>query len=221
MPVPTHFRFTFRGDFVGTPEHWSFGLAYEREVGAGGDAGIDAVDKAAVTAATDFWFGGNGSRIPNNAKMTDWRLYVIGADGKAEGDIHVEDVSAISVTGASAPVYPPQVALAITKVGDNRGPAKLGRFYLPTTAPFGADMRLSVGEATSIGNEVQAWMKGISDAIDLPGTVASSSALNISSVGAGVKQMVDHCEVGRVLDTLRSRRRSLLEERVELGQIDW
>jgi hypothetical protein len=34
-------------------------------------------------------------------------------------------------------------------------------------------------------------------------------------------QGVDHIEVGRVYDTIRSRRRSLLEERFVGAQIDW
>lgn len=221
MPVPTHFRFTFRGDFVGTPEHWSFGLHYRRNIDLGPDAGLADIDKAAVTSAVDFFFSLNGVKIPSNAKMTDWRVYQIGTDGKAEGDIHVEDVSALTVTGAATPIYPPQVALAITKVADDRGPGRLGRFYLPTAAPIATDLRLSVSEATAIGNEVQAFLKSISDAIDIPGTLVSSPCVNISAVGAGVLQDVDHVEVGRVLDTLRSRRRSMLEERVELGQIDW
>jgi hypothetical protein len=221
MPVPTHFLFTFRGDFTSTPEHWSFGIRYRRDQPAGADAGIGDVDKDAVSTACDTFFGSSFGRIPNNVKMTDWRLYVIGTDGKAQGDIHVQDVSADSIQGADAPKYPPQVALAITKVSDDRGLARLGRFYLPTNAPLASDQRLSVSEATATHDAVVAFLKGISDAIDLPGFVNSSAAVNISSRGAGVLQEVDHLEVGRVLDTLRSRRRSMLEERVVGGQIDW
>jgi hypothetical protein len=97
----------------------------------------------------------------------------------------------------------------------------LGRFYLPTNLALETDRRLSVTTAENAAVVIGTFLKGISGAIDLPGTVLSSSAVNVSSVGAGLLQRVDHIEVGRVLDTLRSRRRSMLEERVVGGQIDW
>jgi len=220
MPVPTHFKFTFRGDFTGTPEHWSFGLHYRKDVLAA-DATVGDVDQGAVTSACDTFFGSSFGRIPNICKMTDWRLYDIGTDGRAQGDIVVVDVSADSIQGADNPKYPPQVALAITKVGDDRGLARLGRFYLPTNAPLASDQRLSESEASATADAVTQFVKDISGAIDLPGTLESSPLLNVSNRGAGAKQEVDHLEVGRVLDTLRRRRRSLLEERHIHGQIDW
>ena len=54
-------------------------------------------------------------------------------------------------------------------------------------------------------------------------TIQSSTGLNVSTRGGpdGTKQVIDHVEVGRVLDTLRTRRRALLEDRQIDAHIDW
>lgn len=221
MPTPVHMRFTFRGDFVSTPEHWSFGLQFSRDNPGEPDSTVSDIDVDAVTTACDTFFGASFSRIPNNAKMTDWRAYSIGPAGTAEGDILVTDVSALDIKGLDAPKYPPQVALVVTKVANDRGLAQFGRFYLPTNAPLATDQRVSVSEATATADAATQFMKDVSDAIDVGGFAVSSEGLNISNRGGGVRQTVDHLELGRVLDTLRSRRRSMLEERHVHGHIDW
>jgi hypothetical protein len=67
-------------------------------------------------------------------------------------------------------------------------------------------------------------MKAVSDGIDLEVT-QSAVGLNISATSvsnpAGVRQEIDHLEVGRVYDTLRNRRKSMLEDRIVHGPIDW
>ena len=223
MPVPTHFKIVFRGIFENTEETWSFGTHFSRTVEAGPDAGVGAINTGAVTTALDTFFGTAGAFIPSWVRASDWRAYEIGTDGLMENEPLMVDVMPDDIQGvASGSRNPPQIALAVTTVGDNRGPGRFGRFYLPTAAIVElADFRVSIVNATSVATAATAFLKGISDAIDLPGTIGSSSALNISKSGAGFKQQVDHVEVGRVLDTLRSRRRALLEERVVGGQIDW
>lgn len=225
MPVPTHFKFTFRGVFLNTPETWSFGVKFERTVGAGGDATVEDVNEGTVTDAISGLINGfNGPTMMNNVRVQDWRCYVIGTDGRAEGDIKVVDVYDANIHGLGSTRQPSQLAVAVTTVGDDRGPGRLGRFYLPgLVLEMGADLRMGVPDAAMIATNVTAFLKKISDAIDLPGVTFSSGAVNISTRGstAGTKQQVDHVEVGRVVDTLRSRRRALEEERVVGGQIDW
>jgi hypothetical protein len=157
--------------------------------------------------------------------LDDIRLYQIGTDGRAEVDpvIHVIDPPG-SIAGAGGMNYPPQIAVAVTKVSDARGPAKLGRFYLPCLSmPISAGGKMSEADATELLGECVTWLKAISDNIDLPGTLLSSSLCNVSTRGGstGTLQEVDHLRVGRVFDTLRSRRNAMDEEYVEGSQIDW
>lgn len=224
MPVPTHFKFTFRGVFTGTPEIWSFGVKFERTVGGGGDAGVEDVDDATVTTAITDFLASTSAPICTIVKCTDWRCYVIGTDGRMEGNPKIVDVSEGAINGTAALKYPPQIALVATTVALNRGPARFGRFYIPGPAgSMASDMRLSEATATVYAQSVSAFLKKISDAVDLPGTILSASGLNVSPGGgsSGTAQRIDHVEVGRALDTLRSRRTALLEERFADATIDW
>lgn len=221
MATPKHLRIVFRGIFESTPEEWSFSTKWRRVTTAAPDAGTGDVDKAAVKTALDTYLG--AGHFQSNVIATDFRIYPIGSNGLVEGNPHIEEIAlGDNVKGSTTVRYPPQIALVVTTVADNRGPAKLGRFFLPGPGVgLGADVRVSQAEVNSILTETVAFLKGVSDAIDLPGTVESAAMQNISSVGAGVAQDVDHIRLGRVLDTVRSRRRSMLEEYTEGGQIDW
>lgn len=223
MAVPTHFRFSIRGEFTGTPEGWNYGFKFGRDVSASEDAGLGDIDEAAVSTALATFH--SNSIFTMVSHLTEWRAYVIGTDGKMEGNGPLLHEYATEVAGGSSGSFmPPQVSLAVTTVADDRGPGKLGRFYLPgVRLQVAPDMRISEAEADDVNELVVAMLKGISDAIDIPGTIESSTAVNISTRPSpdGTRQDVDHLEVGRVYDTIRSRRRSLLEERFVGGQIDW
>lgn len=223
MPVPTHFRFTFRGIFSNSPEAWSFGCHFQRDAAGSPDAELSDINEGGITDALTTFMG--SGVMDAGCEAVDWRAYVIGTNGRMQGNgplLHEFDSGDLHGTGAVT--YPPQVALCATLVAENRGPGKLGRFYIPGP-PFGLDAgrRLSLTNATIAAQAVSAFLKDISDAIDMPGALDSSSALNISSRGggAGTQQTVQHVEVGRVLDTMRSRRSQLLEERVVDTNIDW
>jgi hypothetical protein len=225
MAVPTHFKFSFRGRFNNTPEIWSFGCHFDRIVVAGPDADLSNIDEGAVTAAlTTLIEGPSDAAISTNVKVVDWRAYVIGTDGLMEGNPLFVDLSTEDIGGAAGNRYPPQIAAVVTLVADNRGPARFGRMYLPGPAEAIAnDMRLSETSAAGYAESVTDFLKAVSSAIDLPGTIESAGACNISKRGGseGTIQSIDHVEVGRVLDTLRTRRNNLLEERHVHGQIDW
>lgn len=221
MAYVPHFRFTVRGDFTGTPEHFSFGFHMQSQVESFPDADLVDIDESAVTAAvTAFWQSGSPA-IGTNAKLTDWRAYKIGTDGRMVGNPLLHDMSAANVAGGQTVRYPPQIALVMTTVGANRGPGRFGRFYLPTAVQLDADMRISVSSATAAADSATAFLKAVSDAIDLPDTTLSAAGLNVSGIGAGTNQQIDHLECGRALDTLRNRRKSLLEDRHVHGHIDW
>lgn len=225
MSVPSHLKFTFRGKFLGTPEIWSFGVKFRRTQDAGPDAGIDEIDQSAVTSAFSTLLAhGSGATFQQYVKATDWRAYVINEDNRMEGNPLVVDVEASNFIGAGGTIYPPQIALVVTTVADNRGPARFGRFYLPGPGyGISTGYALTDGAAGSYAEAATTFLKSISDAIDIPGSLSSSAAVNISENPGpdGTLQEVDHVEVGLVLDTLRSRRNAMLETRHVHGQIDW
>ena len=221
MAVPSHIKIVFRGVFSGTPETWSFGQHYRSDVTGSPDAEASDVHLDQCATAFDTWLHVAQAQFPSSAKLTDIRAYKIGTDGRMEGDPNILDVTTLNIGGASSVIYPPQICLVMTHVAEHRGPARFGRNFIPTSAAVGADFRVAAATCDNIMAQWVGFLKDVSDCVDLEGG-ESSDMLNISASGVGgAKQVVDHVEVGRALDTLRSRRRSLLEERRIGGHIDW
>lgn len=185
MPVPTHFKFTVRGSFLNSPEQWAFGCHFSRANQGEADAGFDDINEGDVTTALATFFG--AAEISNKVQVDDWRMYVIGTDGKMEGNgplLHAFEPGELKGV-SSAAIHPPQVALVITLVADNRGPAKFGRFYLPgPTVVLDDDWRIGEDEATGYAAQVTALLKGISDAVDLE-VLTQCAAVNVSKGPVG------------------------------------
>lgn len=81
---------------------------------------------------------------------------------------------------------------------------------------------MSAGSQTTFLNAAVTFVKAMADAWNVSGWISDDmKPVNISKVGVGSKQTVEFISVGRVYDTIRSRRNKLLEERVESGDIDW
>lgn len=223
MPIPKHFRLVFRGIFSGTPETWSFGVHAKRVYGLTTDPTLADVNMSALNTAWVTLAGG-GARIPSNAKLTDIRAYAIGTNGRAEGNVKLFDLGTDGISGATGAKYPLQCALVATLKAVNRGPARFGRIYLPTAIAIqAADSRVADSDAAAAATSVADFLKACSDAIDVPDSLTSAPMVNVSTRGGpdGTLQEIDHVEVGRVVDTLRTRRKSLLEERMATGHIDW
>lgn len=227
MPWPTHFRFVFRGDFSGTPEHWSFGCHFNKSVDGGGDAGYSNIDDDAVTTAISVYLN---SVSASNVVLTDWRVYDVQSNGKLpeNGQPMLRIPTPGSVHGGGQAIHVPQVALKVTTVALNRGPASKGGWFIP--GPRNAfdpnDSRLTAAMARDVvAANSSAFLKALSSAIDLPNTIGSSAALNVSQGPPGspngTRQDVHHVEVGRVFDTIRNRRKSLVEDRQADSPIDW
>jgi hypothetical protein len=218
MPVPTHFKFTFRGHFEGSPEFWSFGLHFKRDVGGSGDGTLSNISESAVTSAISTFMA--NSMMGTITRLDDWRAYQIGTDGRAETAplIHVVPVGT-PIAGTGGQNFPPQIAVVVTKVAANPGPARLGRFYLPCLAmPISTGGRISTTNAQTLLVAARTFVNAVSAAIDLPFTTDKAVLYNISSRGgaAGTKQTVKNLKVGLAFDTLRSRRTSM-DEAYEVG----
>jgi len=225
VAVPTHFKFVVRGHFIGSPETWSFSTKYSRNVTAGPDITTDDVDEGACTAAVTALIA--NSHISSAVAVDDWRMYQMGTNNRLEDPtgplLHLFPFETVKGTGTIR--FPPQVSLVITSVAVNRGPAKKGRFYLPGPADaINSDGRYTDAQAAAYRTLASTFTKAVSDAIDYP-LGESSEGLNISEgppgSTTGTKQTIEHYECGRALDTLRNRRKSLLEEWNVGGHIDW
>jgi len=221
VTVHTHFRIVFRGVFTASPEIWSFSTKWARDVSQGPDTGLDNIDETTVTNAAKAYIG--SFQFQNNVKLTEWRAYQIGTNGKMEGDPKLVDLTNNSATGqGTTRSYPTDVSLCVTTVGDHRGHGRFGRFYVPGPhMQLDADRRVNVTWLNQFMTDTVAFLKSISDAIDLGGTVQSSAMLNISDDATGTYQDVDHIKVGRRPDRISRRINALQEEYVEGGQIDW
>lgn len=225
MPVPTHFRLTVRGVFLGTLEAWSNTFHFSRANEGAGDAGLDDVSESGVTDAVVAFYG--AGFVAPMVGVSDWRLYQIGTDNKMEGNgpLQHEFVAGEVHGNAGATVYPPQIALAISTVAVNRGAAQFGRFYLPgPTRPLDGTARISAADANVYVGITEIFLKSVSDQIDLLGIV-QSAAVHVSPGPAGSPngtiQEIDHVRCGRVYDTIRTRRQSLEEDYQAGGHIDW
>lgn len=216
-----HIRMVVRGEFIGTPEEWSYSLKFRKVNPSNPDTETGDFQKAGVEAAIAAFHG--ASRFHDRVRVTGWRLYDILPTGLTDGNPRVEEYAAgTGPTGTGGNRTPLQVSLCMTHVAANRGAARFGRAFLPgPNLVLQPDMRITDVAALAFATDYVTYVKAISNAIDIPGSLVSVPMVNTSNVGAGREQEIDHISCGRVPDTIRRRRRQLLEEPAVSGHIDW
>jgi len=177
----------------------------------------ELADSVAAKAAA-WWpktVGQGGAGITSSAVLRSIKLNRIGTDGRYMDNETVFKDLASPVAGGIAGPQPAQLACAVTFEGINpRARAGRGRMYLPAVgayASLGSDGRVTAASALAIANGVKSLLTDIT---------ASYVALSISArpgitskVGAGADQFIRRVSVGRVPDTIRSRRSKLIEDR--------
>lgn len=114
-----------------------------------------------------------------------------------------------SIPGVGTSNLPAQIANVVTlRTAAQRGRASSGRFYYPATGRVvSSDGRLSAATAAAVAVDATTLLNSLNAALP------DWQVAVMSSIGTGTTRPVTHVEVGRVLDTMRSRRRSLEEER--------
>lgn len=216
MPYATHLRLTMRGEVrnEGTKvEEFIYGLNL-----AGGGPLLDEFNQDALNdlAADAVAFHGRPtSYIDPAAVLTEVKLARIGPDGKYTDDPFVVAVSQAG-SGQSLHRHPFQVSLAVSLDTEKRGPRGRGRFYMPMpTMPVAADGTV----ATVLAEEVRDSAKTFIDAVNnSPGFDLTDTRVVVAS-SFGTNSPVTEVRVGRVLDTIRTRRRQLSEKYSAPAQI--
>lgn len=203
-----------RLSFVGTlwgVDQWSINLSLTNGPAA------PVVDQATLDAIRGDFKTHLMSAAPANvlggpARLTYVKAARIGTDGKymdAAPTISNEAAGGHPGTGTSP--HAPQVALAVTLLGANpRGAAGRGRFFIPApTAAIGVDGRVSDPAAQAIADQVAKFINAVNPRVAGGVSIVGPTT---ASGRAGASQPVTAVRVGRVFDTVRSRRSSFPEE---------
>ncbi len=200
MPYAAHTRLTFSGIFgtVTAPiEGWAFRLNM-------GPMTLQAADDQLV-AAEAAWTTHLAPRINSIARLQEVKLASIGVDGRytANPFIRATDVAGTSTANNG---WPLQIAAVVSLVTARRGSSGRGRFYVPAPATgteFASRLFSNTG-AQELSASAAAFISALNGIAGLSDVVVASSK--------GVNSVVTGVRVGRVPDTIRSRRRSLSED---------
>lgn len=209
MAYPGNFaRLVVSGTLYGA-ETFAWGLSVIPDFPSGGDLNPSALIGQVASAVEDYW---STVDVSAAAAITMVKFNLIGPDGRyVSDDETVLQEFDPPVSGVGTLGVPPQIALAISLVTNRaRGRGSRGRFYLPTpSVALESNGRLS---ATAAQRNADASLAFIND---LNTIVGDGWRVGVASdVGSGVFVPVTAVRVGRVYDTIRSRRRSLAEDYV-------
>ena len=215
MPYPGQFH---RLVMIGTWYTDQFNMTLNIVPSGLGELRMPAVDEtqlAAAAAVVGTWFplsqGSPGMGFSEHAKLTSIKLNRVGPDGRYVDSIAREHVYSSPIAGPLSITPAPQLSLAVTlRTAIERGRGSKGRVYPPGgnwSNGVNADGRASTTQATGQANGMKALINPLNTLYSLIGRVGVAS-----NAGAGRFEHVTHLDVGRVMDTIRSRRSSLVED---------
>lgn len=196
-------RLVLSGTMYGE-EGWSMGLTLAH-IGTG-DGGSPGTVSEAIQSACEEFMG--STFLGANAKLTTIKYNLIDVDGHyADSTETVRFDYDTPVPGHGGGSNLPQASLVVSLMtAVALGRAHTGRFYTPAfSAPLGTDGRVSEDVAALVAEQATTFLNAI-NADDDTYCVAV-----LSNLGAGYQNHVTHVRVGRVVDTMRSRRTSLDE----------
>lgn len=196
-----------------TSESFSFGISLINDFGTG-EAPLEVPQ--GVIDATEAYIARPTTKLSNAAVLTTIKLNEIGTDGRytSATDTVLAEVNP-TVAGALGIQTPPQIALAVTlRTGARRGLAASGRYYLPSPIlALAATGVLDAADVLGVRDSSVTWLNEVNAA--LPGWDVGV----VSDVGVGAQRAVTGVQVGRVYDTIRSRRTSLREQYGDLAPL--
>lgn len=172
----------------------------------------DTVPAGVLSAVSAFHQTTN--MISAAAKVDNIKLNVIKEDGHYLDDTNTVEAFPTPYAGGIANSIPPQLALAITLATDaQRGLASKGRFFVPAIAYLPAsstDPLISTANATSATTAATTMINALNTALSPTGWRAAVCSFGGVS-GVGVNRDITKVRTGRVIDTIRSRRRNFAE----------
>ncbi len=218
MSVPRHFLLSVRGTYGLDEEIWQYGLRFGSEVSSGPDLEASNASATDISAALSTFHG--ASYFATNVVLREWRLYTILTTGRVEQSTKRIVPMATPRAGTASSFAPFSVACAVTFKGADFGPARHGRCFLPTPAlAIDNTGRWTVGAVDAIRVPFMTMVRNLANAIENdPLTSVSEATLTNASelpAGTGTLQRVVTVGIGRVPDTMRSRRNKSAEERVD------
>jgi len=206
MPYKNRFlRLTLSGALY-TTEAWSAGFTFVH-VGTGEPTSGPEIPTALVTASTTFF---DAAAVSSAANISLIKLNLIGTDGHYvdQGLSTYHEINPAIAGGVGSPRVIPQAALAVSlRTPHTRGLAHAGRFYLPVPAlTVQTDGRIAGSDATMVQTATTAYIN------TLNGLFPEWRIGVVSNVRTGAENLVTHVACGRVIDTMRTRRKKLPEE---------
>lgn len=181
----------------------------------------DTLLVAAAGVVGSWWDDGltGTQRITAQAKLTGIKLNRIGTDGRYVDATTMEHTYGTPISGGgSAGTFPaPQLATVATlRTAVERGRGSKGRMYLPACGGYWtmqSDGRALITDAQAVADGVSTLITQLNTLYASPPGVATPGRVVIASkVGTGVFRRVNQVTVGRVVDTMRSRRNKLVED---------
>lgn len=204
-----HYLITVGGDSWSQTETWQFGVRARIEgVATPEDQQLLA---NALAAPTQTYFLHAANAIISAIRLTYVKVALLDFEGHyGEGiapGIYTYPAPVPGTNGSSGVI--PQHAIAVTTLtAVARGRASKGRWYLPPNYhALDATGLMSTANCDAMETAAAAWITAIN------ATAQVSNAAVMSKIGAGTTNNITAVGVGRVVDTMRSRRRSLAEGR--------
>lgn len=218
MPYPGQF---YRLVAIGTLYDDIFNFTLSMVPTALGEISIPAVTPAIAEDAgqvVEAWWTnstvGERPEISSRAILTSVKFNRIGPDGRYVDAEPQEYILPAPVAGTSSAQEAAQLATAVTlRTAVARGRGSKGRFFLPpnaSMASLGTDGRITTTAAQNLADSAATLIRNL-NAI---GTLVTRVGV-ASDAGAGRFEHVTHVTVGRVIDTIRSRRSALDEDPAE------
>lgn len=206
MVYAPHRRLTLSGTLgAASEEAFSFGIALDENLFTAGD---DQVVFDDIVAESQAFFSSPLLYVSPFARLRMVKLAKIGADGKYTADPLFVDTLNRAGGGSTSGTHPFQCSLAVSLVTARRGSSGRGRFYLPMPTLSVADSGLiPFLQAQEVATTVAGWIDAVADR---PGIDSPEPTVVVAS-SKGFLSPVTAVRVGRVIDTIRSRRRALSE----------
>lgn len=232
MPfTSSHYYMTVIGDAYGATDRWQFGL---RMTQPAAPPGTDVVVNGLWDDVSNWWTKSVGAGLfPSNThRLTEVKVAWINIDGKYPSNFpSASHFFLPPIAGAGTPpagqVAQNTAAVTLTTAVP-RGLAAKGRCFLPPNANLitATDGRMATTQALNLAQSVWDLIKGINADPNVGDVVVMSRGRRLRGPAKpngqptytypnpGATNIVTGVSCGRVIDTQRRRRRSLIEANV-------